>query len=44
VIERIQASADRSIARYAPLEDQQSGHSERGRLTPFPHRDSEQRR
>ncbi|MGH3246278.1 MAG: hypothetical protein ACRDOI_08720 [Trebonia sp.] len=44
MIERIQASADRNIARYGLLEDQQPDHSERERLTPFPHHDSEPRR
>jgi pyruvate/2-oxoacid:ferredoxin oxidoreductase beta subunit len=37
VIERLQASADRNIARFALLGDQQTSHPERFRLTPAPH-------
>jgi pyruvate ferredoxin oxidoreductase beta subunit len=43
VIERIQASADRNIARYGLLEDRESQPAERVRLAPSPRHDSEMR-
>ena len=44
VIARLQAGADRNIARFGLLDRQQSDHSERVRLTPDPHPDFEQAR
>jgi pyruvate ferredoxin oxidoreductase beta subunit len=44
VIERLQASADRNIARFHLLEDQKPAHIERTRLTPALVHDSDQRR
>jgi pyruvate ferredoxin oxidoreductase beta subunit len=44
VIERLQASADRNIARFGLLEDQKPAYIERTRLTLAPVHDSDQRR
>jgi pyruvate ferredoxin oxidoreductase beta subunit len=44
VIARIQASADRNIARFGLLNDHKTSHPERVRLAPAPHHDSAEAR